>query len=139
MRDEIDLLDDMRRLASLVPREASPHLEQKLAAAFRARRRRPTRVWVYVVAAAILLLSLTRWHKDSPPRQSYTFNARGFIALPYSQSGVPLESVVVMRVQMRPSEWSSIGVAVPSASTGPFTADLLIGQDGVARAVRFVQ
>ncbi len=66
--------------------------------------------------------------------------APGFIALPYSQSGVPIESIVILRVRLRPADLVPMGVAVPAAaSPAEITADLLVGQDGVPRAIRFVQ
>jgi hypothetical protein len=141
MNEEIDLTNNLRRLASTLPREASPRVEQNLAAVFRARHPRKIRLWISAATAAVLLLSLTLLRKHPPPRQDYVvYNVAGFVALPYAQSGVPLESVVVIRVQMRPAELSSIGVAVPAtASTAQFTADLLVGQDGVARAIRLVE
>ncbi len=62
------------------------------------------------------------------------------MALPYAQSGVPLEDEIVMRVSIRESELESMGI--PSASRNPnrqVNADVLVGQDGVARAVRLVE
>jgi hypothetical protein len=90
----------------------------------------------------LLVLGLSLMHKrhTAAPPADFVYNAPGFIALPYSQSGVPLESVVVIRVQITPSELSSMGVAVPAAaSTAGFKADILVGQDGVARAVRLIE
>jgi len=142
MNNEVDLIDEMRRLASALPREASPQVEQRLLAILRARQRRKTPVWVYAAAACVLLaLGLTFVHKrqTTPPSSDLVYSVPGFVALPYSQSGVPLEDAIVIRVQMRPSDLSSMGVAVPAAaSTAKFNADVLVGQDGVARAVRIV-
>jgi hypothetical protein len=140
MNDEIDLTNKMRQLAAALPREANPEIAQRLAIAFHARQPRRSAIWLYA-AAAVLLLSVTLLTKDKPPTPaSDIYNAADFIALPYSQSGVPLESAVVIRVQMRPAELSSMGVAVPAtASTAKFNADILVGQDGVARAVRLIQ
>ena len=141
--EEIDLLNNLRHLASVQPREASPQIEAKLIAAIR--RRHPFRVrrpWLYAAAAAaILLLALLLLPQHEPEaRFEYVYSAPGFTPLPYAQSGVPLESVVVMRVQMRPDQLSSLGVAAPAAAaSAKITADLLVGQDGVPRAVRFVQ
>ena len=91
-------------------------------------------------AAAVLLLTLALLPKHSIKPQNDIYLAPDFIALPYSQSAVPLESVVVMRVQMRPTDLISLGVAVPAAaSSAKITADILVGQDGVPRAVRLIQ
>jgi hypothetical protein len=64
----------------------------------------------------------------------------GFITLPYAQSGVPLEQPVIVRVDIPVSELGMMGVRVtPSRVKERVRADLLIGQDGVARAVRVVE
>ncbi len=141
MNEEIDLIDRMRQLASALPREANPQVRERLLTAFRARHPRKPPVWIYAAAAGVLLLlglSFIYRRPAAPP--AFVYNAPGFIALPYSQSGVPLESAVVIRVAITPSELSSMGVAVPAAAaTARFKADVLVGQDGVARAVRLVQ
>ena len=65
-------------------------------------------------------------------------NPPGFFALPYAQSDVPLEHAVVVRVNMPPSEASALGMPFDPGARKEISADLLIGQDGMARAVRFV-
>jgi hypothetical protein len=134
------LMDSIRRLAAGQPRYASPRVEEKLVSAFRAQQPRKVTRWLYAAAACVVLAIGTRFmHRHRAPAV-YVYDAPGFVALPYAQSGVPLESVVVIRVEMRPSELSSMGVAVPAAaSTAKLTADFLVGQDGVARAVRLVE
>ena len=63
-----------------------------------------------------------------------------FIALPYAQSEVPLEQPVIVRVHIPVSELGVMGVPFAPATGGErIKADLLVGQDGVARAVRLVQ
>lgn len=151
MNTHDDLLNDLRRLASVEPRQASPRIQQNILAAFRARhpRQRPKRLKLYslIAAALITLIASLAIYKfraafqPAPPaRLEYVYSAPGFVPLPYAESGVPLESVVVMRVQMSPFEFSSLGVIAPAAAgSAQITADLLVGQDGVPRAVRFVQ
>jgi hypothetical protein len=142
MNEEIDLVNSLRRLASVQPRAASPKVEESLKAAFRARHpQRYRRIWLCVaVAASLLIVIFVVTQHRPPPRFEYVYSAPGFVPLPYAQSGVPLESVVVMRVEMRPDELSSLGVAVPAAAaSAKITADVLVGQDGVPRAVRLVQ
>ena len=142
MKEDLEFIDKMRQLASALPRAASPRVEQRLAAAFRARHPRKAPLWIYAAAACVLLLlGLSFVHKrQTGPPADFVYNAPGFIALPYSQSGVPLESLVVIRVAVTPAQLSSLGVAVPAAaSTAGVEADVLVGQDGVARAVRLVK
>ena len=140
MNEQIDLTNSLRRLASVLPREANPSVQQNLLTAFRAHHRRK-HLWMYsAAAAAVLVLTLALLPKQSIKQHDDIYLAPDFIALPYSQSAVPLESVVVMRVQMRPNELIPLGVAVPAAaSSAKITADILVGQDGVPRAVRLVQ
>jgi hypothetical protein len=142
MNDNLDLTDSLRRLAATQPREAGPKVEQRLMAAVRARRARKVPAWIYVAAALLcvgLAIRFVLVDRHSPSVVS-AYEAPGFVALPYAQSGVPLETVIVVRVRMRPAELSSLGVAVPAAApTAQVTADLLVGQDGVARAVRVVR
>jgi hypothetical protein len=46
---------------------------------------------------------------------------------------------VIVRVQLTASDLNSLGVpAMAGAARQPMRAELLFGQDGVARAVRFV-
>ena len=135
-------MNQLRRLAQSEPRDAGPQVERDLIAAFRERQPRKLPIWIYAAVAAASLavvLSFIFFHKRPVP-VVYAYEAPGFVALPYAQSGVPLESVVVVRVEIPSSELSSMGVAVPAAaSSARLTADLLVGQDGVARAVRLVQ
>jgi hypothetical protein len=72
--------------------------------------------------------------------------ASDFIWLPYG-SGVPLEDGwAIIRVSMPRSELASLGVtplAAPvsytQASAPTLRADVVLGQDGLARAIRFVE
>ena len=63
----------------------------------------------------------------------------GFVALPYAQSGVPFDDAVVVRVRVRESEWEEMGVpSTMQISATRVNADVLLGQDGVPRAIRLV-
>jgi hypothetical protein len=60
-----------------------------------------------------------------------------FVLLPYGQNDVPLEHPVIVRIQVPEAELSGFGVPLPALPKGvTVEADLLIGQDGIARAVR---
>ena len=146
MKQASNLQQALRRLADTSPRDAAPVVEQRVLAAFRARRNRLQRALVYVAAAAACLLLAIAWFlRHSQPLQPIpavtesSANITGaFVALPYGQSDVPLEQAVIVRVKLQPSEWSALGVPVASPRANAISADLLIGQDGVARAVRLV-
>jgi len=74
-------------------------------------------------------------HSSTPER----FNDfDGFIPLPYAASGVPMGQPIIVRMNLPMSEFGPAGAAVlPNSSSQHLAADFLIGQDGVARAVRF--
>ncbi len=147
MNENDDLRDCLRALAEVMPREAGPSVQQRLVIRFRERHNHK-RHWIYLVsmAASIAIavgLYLAQSHKRSttesasPAQVGQTF---GFIALPYAESGVPMEQPVIVRVNISVSELSTVGVPVtPGGGKESVTADLLVGQDGVARAVRFVE
>lgn len=143
-----ELKEALNRLAAASPRHASPGAEQRLIEALRKRRRRRVTAWAYgALAAACVALALGwLWVRHSPPvetdtatNESYYAAPPGFVALPYAQSGVPMEEAVIVRVEVHPAELTMLGMPMPSSHTsGRVSADLLVGQDGVARAVRFV-
>jgi hypothetical protein len=60
-----------------------------------------------------------------------------FILLPYGQSDVPLEHPVIVRIHVPEGELGRLGVSLPAIpKNARVEADLLVGQDGIARAVR---
>lgn len=149
MNRDDELQDRLRRLTRAVPQEASQAVEQVLRAEFRLRKRRSRRVWMYVgeIAAMLLLaggLYLAFSHRgatvehdtDAAPAK----RGSDFIALPYAQSDVPLEQPVIVRMKVSVSELDELGVPLRLTPKGDrVSADLLVGQDGVARAVRIVE
>jgi hypothetical protein len=148
MKNSAHLIQSLRRLAETLPRDADAATEQRVLAAFRARHRRPQRALLYLTGvAACLALAFAWFLSHSPQRPSQpslavaghnAAAAGSFIALPYGQSDVPLEQAVIVRVKLQPSEWAAFGVPVAPARANTINADLLIGQDGMARAVRLV-
>lgn len=148
MTEEEQLRDRLGMLARAVPQHASPDLEDQLRAAFRIRVNQ--RRWKYVarVAAAAVIaagLYLAWAHMRGPDQETAVVSPvhyrSGFIALPYAQSEVPLEQGVIVRVQIPVSELGVTGIPVaPTESIKEkVSADLLVGQDGIARAVRLVE
>ncbi|HEY7211563.1 MAG TPA: hypothetical protein VH477_14910 [Bryobacteraceae bacterium] len=126
MNDEIALKRALKELAESLPHEATAQSEARLVAAFRRHRFRIRMSWL-AAAAAVLVLAvssafLARRPHPAPPARAIN----SFIPLPYGQSDVPLEHGVIVRVQVQ-------------SGAGPVDADLLIGQDGLARAVRFTE
>jgi energy-converting hydrogenase Eha subunit F len=144
---ENDVKDCLRALAEAVQQDAGPSVEQRLLVRFRERRDNQRRrkylacLAASLVAAAGLYLAVLHYRSaiQSVPREEDN-QISGFISLPYAQSGVPLEQPVIVRVDIPVSELGMMGLRVaPTGMKEKVRADLLIGQDGVARAVRVVE
>jgi hypothetical protein len=144
MNELQNLQQALRTLAGLSPRDAGPLTQQRLHAAFRARRKRSPRRWTFVTALAAslaLACAFLLFHSLRPSRAaSNQPPANAFIALPYAQSDVPIEQAVIVRVRLQPPEWAAFGLPPTPAPfrAAAINADLLIAQDGIPRAVRFV-
>jgi hypothetical protein len=150
MMNGLDLDNSLKRLSHSRPREASLATERRVLQAFRVAHKNPRRVWVYCSATAACLVLAFTWamqHRAGPSApipvasgiNSYV-TPPGFIALPYAQSDVPMEDAVIIRMQLQSSELGAMGLpASPTRSNKRFNAELLIGQDGMARAVRLIE
>jgi hypothetical protein len=150
MNDHAKLRDALSRLAAEAPHNVSQSAEDRMLAAFRARRAGPRRMWMYGVAAAACFIFALTWLVTHPSPQalrtpslsvdSYERVPAGFVPLPYAESDVPLEEAVIVRVELQRSQLGRLGIPVSApAIDGRVSADLLVGQDGVTRAVRLVQ
>jgi hypothetical protein len=140
MTGQDDLNIRLQKLAATMPQGAGDAVEQRLLTAFRARHRPRKRLSIYLAAAAACLAVMGGLYLLTPKAPVVNeYQAAGFTVLPYAQSDVPLEQPVIIRVNVPASEFNLIGM--PSgvrAVNGRISADLLVGQDGVTRAVRFV-
>ena len=62
-----------------------------------------------------------------------------FIALPFSDSALPLGDATVVRVQMAVEQLQSTGLPMLDARPGTSVeADVLVGIDGLPRGIRLV-
>ncbi len=84
--------------------------------------------------------------KEAPPALNVASNASGaeiatdFLPLSDESGGAPLDSGRVVRVELPRSALVSMGLPVNMEHTGELVkADVLLGEDGVARAIRFVR
>lgn len=150
---ERKLNQEFRKLAQAGPLEAPPRLEQKLLAAFRKqRRRRAILRWgslggvVGTIAAAVMLLAVFKPVSSVPSAThgwqpvAITQETADFVALPDADTDAPLEYATIVRVQLPLYALRDIGLTVNEQSaTDRVQADVVLGQDGLARAVRFVQ
>ena len=152
---ENELLDRVRELAeaskSWTP---SPDVEARLMRAFADHRpagRSRGVYWPLAVAAAVSLAALTpilmlRSTSPAPVETASAVAANttgtvldGFVPVPGAASLPPLESGRIVRYEVPVAALPTYGVEiVPDAAQRAVEADLLVGQDGYARAIRLV-
>ncbi len=149
---EQEFLNDLRLLAEDGATGAPPALRERLLIEFRrrhARKRLLARVRIATVGAiaAALLVAwvsgdarrfLTRPDVPAPAMaESTEFD---FYPLPEAEGLPPIENATVIRVQMPVASLQLMGLAVNEDNAAdPVQADILLGQDGLARGVRLVQ
>jgi hypothetical protein len=61
---------------------------------------------------------------------------KGFIRLPFALPPVPGETFGIVRTELNPAQLVRMGVRVDPGWSGTVEADVLVGQDGLAQAVR---
>jgi hypothetical protein len=155
--DSQELLEDLRALAADGPREAPGHIEEQLRAKFRRRNRRRNLVtWVptFSVAAAAVIAFVLWIHSEAPKPTSVPAavaahavapaadeeSDASFYPLPEAEALPAVENAMVVRVQLPVSSLQLMGVPVSEErADASVQADLLLGQDGLARGVRLVQ
>ena len=131
---------------------------------FDANRRRERQVrWMWAMSsAAILVLSVVAvrdvWVRPTASRnairivktQTYTpreypqeaflpaeeAGEKGFIRLPFALDPAPGETFEIVRTQLDPAQLTRMGVTVDPNLTGTQQADVMVGEDGLAQAVR---
>ena len=134
---------------------ASPDVEARLRAEVRQIRREERRprtiTWLSLAAALAIVVAGSIWwasrHRQAPTSIEGPENASiseiksDFMPLPYSS--VPTPSVRMVRLEVPRQALASFGLAsleaVSDSGTATVTADVLVGDDGLARAVRFVR
>jgi hypothetical protein len=156
----------MRRLSGdLRATEAPSRVEAGLVAAFRAQSLRqssmpPRGVWVPLfagIAAALLLAIGLLLLRDQPVERLHhtststvelasapiavddDADADGFIPLPNAERIAPDENVNVVRVEVPRSAMLAVGLTVSAEQSSDLVeADVKMGANGLARAVRFI-
>jgi len=120
----------------------------------RTRRRRRITVVTLAAAAVLAIAVAVPWKRSADnaaagPQPSTSASRGGEVAtafFPLAYSSLPISNAQLVRVQVPRSALASFGLApidVPAAAAGgtasaTVSADVLVGEDGVARAVRFV-
>lgn len=143
----------LRTIAREDAANAPAEISSQLTAAFRAqhsRRAAPSRA-VGLAMAATLVAALAsslwiavRWHPPSPPLLASTPVAEITTEfMPLAFSAVPYTNAHLVRLQVPRTALATFGLlsidATVAAQEGTVTADVLVGEDGLARAVRFVR
>jgi hypothetical protein len=164
MEDNQQLLENLRALAADGPQDAPDRVEWQLRAEFRKRsKRRRTRVWASLggVAAMAAGVALLAWVREAPkpavaaPAASTMLAAASvpggpvateeeadasFYPLPQAEALPALENAMVVRVQLPASSLRLMGFPMDEElADAAVQADLLLGQDGLARGVRLAQ
>ncbi len=129
---------------------ASAAVEARLLAAVRAQRiareRRRQIAWLAAAAAIVVVVTAARWRlspDSGDPAPTATRSAvsvaadvpGGFLPLRYAQ--VPTRGGQIVRMTVPATALASFGLEPASAGSDVVTADVFVGDDGLARAVRF--
>jgi hypothetical protein len=152
MENERELLENLRALAADGPQTAPDRVERRLRAEFRMRtRRQRARLWTSLAGvAAVAGIALLLWVREAPkPAAGPMKNIvaaemeeeadASFYPLPQAESLPDVENAMVVRVQLPVSSLRSLGFPVDEERADEVQAELLLGQDGLARGVRLVQ
>jgi hypothetical protein len=156
MTEDRELLEGLRALAADTPCAAPAHIEDRLRMEFqRHHRRRKLLMWTPVLTAAVAAgVTLFIWshvakpHQDSAPVAVAMPAAApveedsdaSFYPLPEAEALPAVENAMVVRVQLPVSSLQLMGVPVSEESAGASVqAELLLGQDGLARGVRLAE
>jgi len=144
----IEALAALRQRVEVPP--ADPAREAALVAAFDARQAQPRPrlrgVPMWAAAAALILITISlNWLvvrrpavvSDVAPEP--VADLAGFVLWPGASAWPPFESGSLMRVELPVSILPALGLSAPSSASGVVPADIVVGQDGLARAVRLVQ
>lgn len=95
---------------------------------------------VPLAAALLLAVGGAIWVAQRGTREAQqVIHPAGFVALPLANALPDIESASIVRVSLPVSALPDYGIAiVPEMSGGRIEADLLVAQDGVPRAIRFI-
>ena len=131
---------------TLADQRSDPGRRHRLKAALAAeppsnvpRRRRIQMASALAAMAAALTFALVVRPPSAPRRPSASPDMTSFIELPYSDENLAQEGAVVLQVEVPRSALLLAGI--PARDTGPgdlVKAEVVIGADGLARAIRFV-
>jgi hypothetical protein len=135
----------LRELAdSEALQQAPPRVEQSLRAALRVRperrHRAPALWWLAAAAATLAAWSVLKQETVRPPQPAYdAADAGEYLALVEGEPSDELDAVQVVRVRLPGSALARLGAPLAPVGAEPVEAEVIVGQDGVARGIRFVE
>jgi hypothetical protein len=142
----------LRLLAETVEEPpADRRTEAAVLAAFDAHWARPQRrsgpwVWRGVATAAVVVVATlvgivvrNAPHSERAVPPEPAVELTDFVPWPGADAGPPFESGELVRVDLPVSALPALGLWPPSSDVSFVQADVIVGQDGFARAVRLVQ
>jgi hypothetical protein len=143
-QQERALIEGLRALAAATSdASASPRVERAVLAAMRrnASPQRLSRTWIPLAAALLIATASGAWMaRQVAPQRGMTIRPAGFVEIPGAGMLPPLESAAIIRVALPVAELPSYGIQIgPEIDVASVEADLLVAQDGHARAIRLVQ
>jgi len=150
---EMELSRGMQQARASVARLRSGEgVRESLFAAFDERQRRLMLrrrfVWAAAALAAFLVTGVwkleNRAQKASAPAALETAQVMAedlmadseFVPVPYAPPLAPGEYVEVVQAELTPAALARMGFVIQTAGAGEVTTDLMVGEDGVPRAVR---
>jgi hypothetical protein len=101
--------------------------------------------WVIGTASLVVVAVALNWMVVSHPGPTHqepatdVVDLSGFVPWPGAAAWPPFESGALVRVNLPVSELPSLGLTPPPSAAPVVQADVIVGQDGFARAVRLVQ
>jgi len=91
-----------------------------------------------VIAVALNWMVVSNRRADREPAAD-VLDLSEFVPWPGAAAWPPFESGALVRVDLPVSALPALGLIPPASATTVVQADLIVGQDGLARAVRLVQ
>ena len=142
-QQERELAQGLRALAnSTRDLNASPRIEAavlaKMGSAPAEAAARPMSPRLLPLAAALFLAVGGALWMASTASVPHVVQATGFVALPGAAVLPDMESANIVRVSLPVAALPAYGVAIADFRTESVEAELLVAQDGQARAIRFV-
>ena len=145
---ERTLIEPVRRLRAAVGSARSPEYRKRdLLEEFGRVRRPAQRIhWAFAVAASVLLVLAAglMWRTATPMADRAAVDAVStevadfseFAPVPYAPPLASGEMVTVVRTELHAAALDRMGFAVPDMSGNDYQAEVVLGQDGLPRAVR---